>query len=64
MICILDLILTFLVAIIVALPIGRIADHRGQQGVFMVVVAGILMSLTWTLIVRKHSTVCIHYTIS
>ncbi|KAF5530150.1 major facilitator superfamily transporter [Fusarium mexicanum] len=38
-------------AIIVALPIGRIADHRGQRGVFMVVVAGILMNLTWTLIV-------------
>ncbi|CVK88381.1 uncharacterized protein FPRN_02246 [Fusarium proliferatum] len=42
-------------AIIVALPIGRIADHRGQQGVFMVVVAGILMSLTWTLIVPTNS---------
>ncbi|KAG5770488.1 hypothetical protein H9Q72_002653 [Fusarium xylarioides] len=41
-------------AIIVALPIGRIADHRGQRGVFMVVVAGILMSLTWTLIVLTH----------
>ncbi|KAF9765340.1 hypothetical protein IL306_002428 [Fusarium sp. DS 682] len=38
-------------AIVVALPIGRIADHRGQRGVFMVVVAGILMSLTWTLVV-------------
>ncbi|KAF5611512.1 DNA mismatch repair MSH4 [Fusarium subglutinans] len=38
-------------AIIVALPIGRIADHRGQRGVFMVVVAGILMNLTWTLVV-------------
>ncbi|KAF5706316.1 major facilitator superfamily transporter [Fusarium mundagurra] len=38
-------------AIVVALPIGRIADHRGQRGVYMIVVAGILMSLTWTLIV-------------
>ncbi|CCT63710.1 uncharacterized protein FFB20_14281 [Fusarium fujikuroi] len=43
-------------AIIVALPIGRITDHRGQQGVFMVVMAGILMSLTWSLIVRENST--------
>lgn len=59
-----DLTLTFLIAVIVALPIGRIADHRGQRGVFMVVVVGNLMSLTWTLIVHKYLTVCINYTIS
>lgn len=60
MVCMVDLALTFMVAIIVALPIGRITDHRGQQGVFMVVMAGILKSLTWSLIVRENSTVCIH----
>ncbi|KAI7770805.1 hypothetical protein LZL87_004592 [Fusarium oxysporum] len=50
-----------LAAIIVALPIGRIADHRGQRGVFMVVVVGILMILTWTLIVSKYSTSLVLY---
>lgn len=50
----------FLAAIIVALPIRRTADYRGQRGVFMVVLAGILMSLTWTLIVLKHSIVGMH----
>lgn len=41
-------------AIIVALPIGRIADHRVHRGVFMVIIIGILMSLTWTLVVGKY----------
>lgn len=40
-----------LAAIAVALPIGRIADYRDQRKVFMVIVLGILLSLTWTLIV-------------
>jgi ABC-type transport system involved in cytochrome c biogenesis permease subunit len=55
-----DLTLMFLAAIIVGLLIRRTADHRGQRGVFMVVLAGILMSLTWTLIVLKHATVGMH----
>ncbi|KAI1740716.1 major facilitator superfamily domain-containing protein [Xylaria scruposa] len=40
-----------LAAIFVALPIGRIADYRGQRGIFMVLIAGMLMNLTWTLVV-------------
>ncbi|KAK2603984.1 hypothetical protein QQS21_003820 [Conoideocrella luteorostrata] len=43
-----------LAAIIVALPIGRVADYRGQRGVFMIVVTGMLMSLTWTLVVATN----------
>jgi hypothetical protein len=42
------------IAIIVALPIGRVADYRGQRGVFMVIVMGMLMGLTWTLVVSKY----------
>lgn len=42
------------IAIIGALLIGRIADYRGHRGVFMVIATGMLMSLTWTLVVGKY----------
>ncbi|KAI1391824.1 uncharacterized protein F4822DRAFT_106113 [Hypoxylon trugodes] len=38
-------------AILVALPIGRIADYRDQRRVFMFIIVGMLMSLSWTLVV-------------
>ncbi|KAK7213376.1 hypothetical protein V2G26_020554 [Clonostachys chloroleuca] len=38
-------------AIIVALPMGRLADNRGQRGVFVIIMLGILMSLTWSLFI-------------
>ncbi|CAG9942013.1 unnamed protein product [Clonostachys rosea f. rosea IK726] len=38
-------------AILVALPMGRLADNRGQRGVFMIIMLGILMSLTWSLFI-------------
>lgn len=40
-------------AILVALPMGRIADRRSQRAVFAVIIIGMLMALTWTLIVGK-----------
>ncbi|KIW29217.1 uncharacterized protein PV07_05044 [Cladophialophora immunda] len=43
-----------LAAIIVALPVGLIADRRDQRRVFMVIIAGMLMSLTWTLVIATN----------
>jgi hypothetical protein len=34
---------------------GRIADHRSQRAVLAVIVSGMLMGLTWVLVVGKPS---------
>ncbi|KAK4452014.1 hypothetical protein QBC34DRAFT_456941 [Podospora aff. communis PSN243] len=50
-----------LAAILVALPLGRIVDHRGHRRLFMVIVTGMLLSLTWTLIIANNLAIPIKW---
>lgn len=44
-------------AVIVALPMGRIADRHGHRPVFAAIIVGMIMALSWTLYVGKFTAV-------